>query len=135
MRQWAPRGALVLGASAGSVLLAATAAGAGSNLVTYGDFSQPGTNATTPSNWTPENFGVENDPYAVTFYQWNAAGQYPPPAGAPSTWAAEAFYEAGRQLGVEGFGATQPLSISSGLDPQLSWSDVQTNAPEATNAD
>jgi hypothetical protein len=142
-------------AVAGVVALAATALPAqaapsahklpkaGKNLLVNGDFAKPGPAAhegKTPTGWRRVKLGAEKKPYSWGIGAYNAKGQYPPPAGNPNKAdiADEVFYEAGSATGIEGIGGQQGYtrfgSITQLNKPQVSFSDVEHSAPEATNA-
>jgi hypothetical protein len=125
------------------VLFAATSvAFAGTETITNGNFESTAGNGSTPTSWTPANFGAETDPYYASIDTYDSTGAYPPPAGMPGgnvagNYAVENFYEAGDSTGVEGVGGSQTLSspVASSSDPQVSWSTAETGAPDPSVAD
>jgi hypothetical protein len=151
-------GLLVMGGTASAAPVALAAAPAtpapvpdllatpapGTNLIKNGNFespSLPANEGATPTDWSLVDLGAETDPYDAAIGVYNAAGKYPPPKGNPNPKdvAVEAFYEAGTATGVEGIGGQQTSStfgsITQANIPQISFSDVETSAPEASVAD
>jgi hypothetical protein len=133
---------LAMSGTASAAVRHTTLPAPGAALITNGNFHKPAAKSNegaTPTNWTVVNLGAETDPYAATFGVYNAKGEYPPPAGNPdkADVAAELFYESGTATGVEGIGGQQTVtkSVTQANDPQIAFSDVQTYAPEAKNAD
>jgi hypothetical protein len=113
---------------------------AGTNLLVNGNFETGFANGANPPDWTLTDLGAETDPYDATIDTDNASGPYPPPAGGPDPdgIADEAFYEAGSSTGIEGIGGEQTSStfgsITQADDPQVGYSAVATDTPEATNS-
>jgi hypothetical protein len=147
LRPWLGRAAASGAAAAACIALVASPAGAapaaGTNLVSNGNFAQPGPAANegaTPTGWAVSDLGAETDAYAATIGAYDANGKYPPPAGDPDPNGIgdEEFYEAGSATGVEGIGGTQTSatfgSITNADDPQVSFSDLEEKAPSTTNA-
>jgi hypothetical protein len=133
----------VLGAAgiANIGILFATSSVAFADAITNGNFESTAGEGDTPNSWTPTNFGAETAPYSANISTYDVNGAYPPPAGMPGgnvagNYAVEDFYEAGSNTGVEGFGGSQTLSspVSSSSDSQLSWSTVETGAPDPSLA-
>ncbi len=138
------------GAAIGLVALAGTAAAAptprtpktGTNLLYNGNFEipKPVYDGVPPTGWKLVDLGAEKKPYGASINTYNATGQYPPPKGNPNKAgiADEAFYESGTATGVEGIGGQQTSakfgSITQANNPQISFSDVESSAPAATNA-
>jgi hypothetical protein len=137
-----------LGAVAGLMALGGTASAAqgpstpapGTNLIHNGNFSKPKVathEGAVPTGWKAVDLGAEKKPFNDAIGIYNAKGKFPPPAGNPnkSDIACEDFYEGGTATGVEGFGAQQTSttfgSITQANNPQVSFSNVETLAPEA----
>jgi hypothetical protein len=125
----------------GVMLISSQTAFAGGNAVTNGNFSAPGADQVTPTDWTPTNFGAETAPYSANINTNDVNGAYPPPSGQPGgnvagNYSVEAFYEAGSSTGVEGFGGAQTLAspVVSSSDPQISWYTAETETPATTVA-
>jgi hypothetical protein len=155
IRRWTWRGkaaTAALGAAAGLMVLGGTAAAApvtstpapGTNLIVNGTFAKPAAathEGANPKDWTLVNLGAETKPYEATLGVYNAKGKYPPPKGNPnkSDVACEVFYEGGSETGVEGIGGQQTSatfsSITQANNPQVSFSNAETFAPEAVVAD
>ncbi len=112
----------------------------GTNLLENGNFETPNVNGEPPMGWSLTDLGAETDPYSASIDTYNASGEYKPPAGDPDPLgvADEVFYEAGSSTGVEGIGASQSSatfgSITQADDPQVSFSTVSTESPEASVA-
>lgn len=127
-------GAVGVAALCGTAL--ASPAFAYGGAVTNGDFSAPGTNGATPTDWTAVPLGADTTPYENTVNAYNASGTYPPPAPLPSgaTWASEAYYDVGSTAGIDGAGGSQPITgLTQAQDPQVSFSVAQTYAPTPGN--
>jgi hypothetical protein len=116
----------------------------GTNLIVNGNFYKPGPanhEGATPTHWKLVDLGAETHPYDAAIGAYNAKGKYPPPPGNPDPKdvADEVFYEAGTATGIEGIGGQQASStfgsITQANNPQVSFSDVQKDAPEASVAD
>lgn len=140
-------GKLATGAALGAVTLALTATPAfaatapGTNLLQNPSFAPPDQTANTnPPGWDLAFLGAETNPYGAQINSYDATGQYPPPAGDPdpSGIGDEIYYEAGSATGIEGIGAEQTAStfgtVTQADDPQVSYSAVETNSPEASVA-
>jgi hypothetical protein len=149
IRGRAKAAAIVLGAATGLVALTGTAAAApaapapGTNLIRNGDFAKPGPakhEGATPTDWKLVDLGVETDPYDAAIGVYNKKGEYPPPKGNPNSKdiADEVFYEAGSATGIEGIAGEQTSaqfgSITQANNPQVSFSNVEKDAPEASVA-
>jgi hypothetical protein len=151
-RIWTAAVGATCGATACVLALAGTAAAApsapahaarpapGTNLIVNGTFASPGPvkhEGATPTDWKLVYLGAEKKPYDATIEAWNAKGKYPPPKGNPnkSDIAAEAFYEAGSAVGIEGIGGQQTpskaLTITQSSNAQVSFADAANTAPEA----
>jgi hypothetical protein len=114
---------------------------AGTNLLHNGNFETPGTNGDPPSDWTLVDLGAETKPFSASIDVYNAKGQYPPPKGNPNKKdiADNVFYEAGTATGIEGIGGEQTSatfkSITQANNAQVSFSNVEVDAPESKVAD
>lgn len=132
------RVAAAIGATAVAGLVAAPAATAATpNLVTNGDFAQPGVNGANPKGWALVNLGAETAPFKAAIATYDATGKFPPPAGIPGgeQFASEAFYQAGSSTGVEGIGGSQPLSgVTNATNAQVAYSVAETNYPDPSLA-
>ncbi|HUB25962.1 MAG TPA: PEP-CTERM sorting domain-containing protein [Tepidisphaeraceae bacterium] len=141
MRKVSVRSWEVLIAALGLVAVSLTAgvAHAGVEQITNGSFQAPGVEGATPNDWIATNFFNESGPYDANISTYDVDGQYPGPTGTPGgdvagNFSTEAFYEAGNDTGVEGFGGSQSLTVASSGDPQLSWSTAETDAPDPSVA-
>jgi hypothetical protein len=141
-----------VGAAASLAVLTGTASAAslphvkpvGASLIKNGQFAEPGpakNEGVAPTDWAVVDLGAETDPYMATIGVYNAKGQYPPPTGNPNTKdiADNTFYEAGTATGIEGIGGQQTDttfgSMTQANNPQVGYSNVQSDAPEASVAD
>ncbi len=126
------------GAIAIAGLAAAPAANAAPpNLITNGDFSQPGVNGSNPTGWSLVNLDAETAPFRAAIAEYDARGQFPPPPGIPGgeQFASEAFYQAGSNTGVEGIGGTQAVAgVTDATRAQVAYSVVETNYPDPSLA-
>ena len=107
------------------------------NVVTNGDFSQPGVNGSNPTAWTLVNLGAETAPFKAAIAAYDANGQFPPPVGIPGgeQFASEAFYQAGSNTGVEGIGGTQAVpGVTNATNAQVAYSVAETNYPDPSLA-
>lgn len=112
----------------------------GGNAVTNASFEQPGANGASPTGWTKVNLDGETKPFASSIGTYNAcpgspSGCFPAPQPVPDgSFASEAFYQAGTNLGPEGIGGSQQLGtpVTSTEGRKLSFSTVETNSPDSS---
>jgi hypothetical protein len=137
-------GLLIMGGTASAATATPATPAPGTNLIKNGNFASPSLPANegaTPTHWTLVNLGAETHPYDASIGVYNSKGTYPPPKGNPNAKdvAVEVFYEAGTATGVEGIGGQQTSStfgsITQANRPEVSFSNVETSAPEAKVAD
>jgi hypothetical protein len=138
-RALALRRSAVIGAVAMVALPVPQAAGAVTytNVLTNPDFAQPGIDGDAPTGWTESYFDNETDPFDSSIAEYDASGEYPPPAPVPggNTFAQEIFYEAGSSTGSEGDGASQAVTgLTQADDPQVGYSTVETYSPATSVA-